>query len=1239
MMDVNNWRPAQGEQNPSSNSNMDGVDWRAQLTHESRERIVNKIMETLKRHLPISGPEGLVELRKIAVRFEEKIYTAATNQNDYLRKISMKMLTMETKSQPNGGSNSLPSNSSGGNQNPQDPASHGIQSQVRNQGLSSSTPPQARQQQLLSQSLQNTIGSSGIQGSPSLPPAIPSMTGLPQTSMSSVVGQSNNLQNMSGISQSSISNSVGQGLPSNMFPNSQRQMQGRQQQSQNPQQILYQHQFQQQLLKQKLQQGNMQSLMQMSSGQSSQPILQQTQPSMMQAAPQSVLQSNQQSFVQQSAPSVLQQHQQSVLRQQQQSQQLMGQQTNGANIQQNPLLGQQKSVPDIQQQRLIGQQNNISNMQQHQQLLGPQNISNLHQQQHSMHLLQQQQQAKVAAQQHQTQQGSSALLPSQGPQSQAQPPPQQLVSQLQSQPTQLQQQLAMQQQPSSLQREMQQRVQTSSAALLQTQNAIDQQKQLFQSQCGLPEASSTTIDSTTQTGLIGVVDWQEEVYQKIKSMKEMYFPELNELFQKFDLKCKQLDSVAQRLKQSLQVERLKLYRNTLEHFIAFLQLPKSNILPAHKEKLALYEEKIIHMVNSNRPKKPASSHQQGQQHGGQMHLMPQQPPSQIPRPHQIENHVNQMQHGPMPLPTHLGVTTTQQNMMNSLQSGSNLESSAQGNALQQGVIGSFQQNAMGPLQQSAVNAPPQQASINTLSQNSVNQLQSNINLLQPNSNMLQHQHLKQEMQTQQLKQQFQQLHMQQQLVQQQQKQLHQQQKSTQLPAHQMPQLNQLNDANELKVRQGTSIKPGLFQQNHPASQHPTYHQQLKMPGAPFPIPSPQLVQGGPSPQISQNSSPQIDQQSLLASLPKAGTPLSSANSPFIVPSPSTPLAPSPMPGDPEKPQPSGISSASYAGTIGLTQPQSLAIGTPGMSASPLLAEFTAVDGHRSTAPTVFSATSSVTEQPLERLIKAVKSLSPKAFSSSVCDMGSVVSMMDGIARSAPGNGSRAAVGEDLVAMTKCRLQANNFISQDGSSATKKMRLLTSAMPLNAVSSAGSVNDSFKQLYSLETSDLESTATSRIKRHRVQANDALLEEISQINQRLIDTVVEICEEDIDSIAAVGEGSVVKCSFTAVTISHNLKSQMAPILPLRLLVPPNYPNCSPILLDKLPVESSKDFEDLSVKAKSRFSISLRSLSQPMSLGDMVRTWDVCTRKVITEYAQQSGGGSFSSRYGTWESCFTS
>lgn len=111
----------------------------------------------------------------------------------------------------------------------------------------------------------------------------------------------------------------------------------------------------------------------------------------------------------------------------------------------------------------------------------------------------------------------------------------------------------------------------------------------------------------------------------------------------------------------------------------------------------------------------------------------------------------------------------------------------------------------------------------------------------------------------------------------------------------------------------------------------------------------------------------------------------------------------------------------------------------------------------------------------------VQSLTPKALSSSVGDIGSVVSMIDRMAGSAPGNGSRAAVGEDLVAMTKCRLQARNFMSQDGGATAKKMKRHTSAMPLNNVFSPGSVNDTFKQLHGYESSELESTATSRIKR--------------------------------------------------------------------------------------------------------------------------------------------------------------
>ncbi|KAH0765251.1 hypothetical protein KY285_001122 [Solanum tuberosum] len=105
-MDGNNWKAqaqaqAQGggEGGGAAAGALSSDDWRTQLFPDSRQKIVNKIFETLKRHLPVSGQEGVQDLKKIAVSFEEKIYSAATSQQDYLRKISLKMLTMETESQ------------------------------------------------------------------------------------------------------------------------------------------------------------------------------------------------------------------------------------------------------------------------------------------------------------------------------------------------------------------------------------------------------------------------------------------------------------------------------------------------------------------------------------------------------------------------------------------------------------------------------------------------------------------------------------------------------------------------------------------------------------------------------------------------------------------------------------------------------------------------------------------------------------------------------------------------------------------------------------------------------------------------------------------------------------------------------------------------------------------------------------------------------------------------------------
>uniref|UniRef100_A0ACD5VA35 Uncharacterized protein n=1 Tax=Avena sativa TaxID=4498 RepID=A0ACD5VA35_AVESA len=99
------WRPTQGSDPAAAGGGVDlnapaaGGDWRAQLQPEERSRIVDRILGTLRKDLPVWMPEELNELHRIAVQFEENIYSLATNQSDYWRKIFQKMLSVETGTQ------------------------------------------------------------------------------------------------------------------------------------------------------------------------------------------------------------------------------------------------------------------------------------------------------------------------------------------------------------------------------------------------------------------------------------------------------------------------------------------------------------------------------------------------------------------------------------------------------------------------------------------------------------------------------------------------------------------------------------------------------------------------------------------------------------------------------------------------------------------------------------------------------------------------------------------------------------------------------------------------------------------------------------------------------------------------------------------------------------------------------------------------------------------------------------
>ncbi|MCL7038455.1 hypothetical protein MKW94_024749 [Papaver nudicaule] len=82
---------------------MDVDDWRIHLSARSRERILDKIFETLRRVAP-HRPDEFEEVKRIAARFEGNVYNSATSQSDYLRRISLKMLAASSRNFRSGSS-------------------------------------------------------------------------------------------------------------------------------------------------------------------------------------------------------------------------------------------------------------------------------------------------------------------------------------------------------------------------------------------------------------------------------------------------------------------------------------------------------------------------------------------------------------------------------------------------------------------------------------------------------------------------------------------------------------------------------------------------------------------------------------------------------------------------------------------------------------------------------------------------------------------------------------------------------------------------------------------------------------------------------------------------------------------------------------------------------------------------------------------------------------------------------
>ncbi|GER51936.1 transcription cofactor, partial [Striga asiatica] len=153
-----------------------------------------------------------------------------------------------------------------------------------------------------------------------------------------------------------------------------------------------------------------------------------------------------------------------------------------------------------------------------------------------------------------------------------------------------------------------------------------------------------------------------------------------------------------------------------------------------------------------------------------------------------------------------------------------------------------------------------------------------------------------------------------------------------------------------------------------------------------------------------------------------------------------------------------------------------------------------------------------------------------------------------------------------------------------------------------------------------------------KRLNKKASDELFEEIQAINQRVMEVKVDVMNIDEVSRTGFDECALIRCSYVPIGPASQ---QMIHKLNLELIVPPNYPNFSPTVAEKMPSDCGESEEGKSLwrKAKSNLGLRLRPFSQPISVKQIARAWEISAREVFLEYAVQMGGGSFSSRYGEW------
>ncbi|KAL2501981.1 mediator of RNA polymerase II transcription subunit 15a-like [Forsythia ovata] len=787
---------------------------------------------------------------------------------------------------------------------------------------------------------------------------------------------------------------------------------------------------------------------------------------------------------------------------------------------------------------------------------------------------------------------------------------------------------------------------TSAFPRSQNPMLVDQQKPVEQSQTALPGLLQV-LESTSQFMLTNSAEWVDPVFKQIQLMNSMY---LSEVFKQYK-RALESGRQATNAESATRSEKTQVFFGKI---MQFLQISKTDLMHCPKENVYQLINEIVLNLKRCRTKNPVplQHHQQPkassnpsrtpsvQQNGNifqfnQVNPFHNNTPTSVPQLLMQQGNINLR--GSSMNQFHVGSSTGMQksdpsSLMNSLQY-SLMKSrqqyspsrAQQGMSLpQKGSQIGFEHRASGLLPRSSAGIAQHNTTLSTQQMgtsslgNTFNNLDFAIMPLTQNPIVTASQHNRR--QEQHLTMQKKLKHPMQQML-------------TERNKQQMVQ--KMNE--DAKMAQFAGFNQRMLAKPHSSGQHLEQYPWalLQSSSTPYRV---------ASPQSSQHSSTQLELKDLSSKLSRSTTTLLSTASPSAVPSPLTPVTPSSVPTDQEKipicfnpisvEERNKVTKAPIEPSLlqsrGISEKEVPVSVTHELSKSPLLTE--------STCPVDYQQ-SHAKADPVQRLVEVVKSMSRKALHASVRDINAVTCIIDRKPGSLLQGGSRWVVGQDLVDDTRS-CEQGDFDLLYGTGMKTRMKRHLCTISADDTTSSFCSSDTFE---SGQTSEVEFNSTSRMKRLKKQPNDLLLEEIREINHKLIETVVDVVDVKDVSLAGSAEGTVIRCLYNAVQCNGNGKmltasSQMFSNLLVELFVTADYPNSSPIVLERL-TPGCSEAEEVKVmwtKAKSKFSLLLRKFSQPISIKEMAKTWDVCAREVFREFVQNFGGGDFSSTYGKWENC---